>query len=59
MEDAKSIITESRDTIKELLNAPDNNPMEKFQYKLMVANLSTLLYVVTWLQKMRQPKKTR
>lgn len=59
MEDAKSIIQESRNTVNELLNAPDNNRIQKLQYKVMAANLTTMLYVVTWLQSMRQPRKTR
>ncbi|MDE6250159.1 MAG: hypothetical protein K2M34_00795 [Alphaproteobacteria bacterium] len=59
MQDTKSIIKETRDTVNELLQEPGNNPMEKLQYKVMFANLSTLLYIVNLIQNMRQPKKTR
>ena len=59
MKDATFIIKEARDTVNELLNDPDNNRIQKLQYKLMMANLGTLLYVATRIKSMHQSRKTR
>ena len=59
MEDTKLIITESRNRVNALLQDPEINTMEKLQYKVMAANLNTMLQVIDWLQNMRQSQKTK
>ncbi len=59
MTNTKQVLTETRDTINELAQAPDINAIERMQYKLMGKNLNGMLNIVLWLQNICPCKKAR
>lgn len=56
----KDMVQEIQDSLTELLQMPDTNPIDKFQYKIMVKNLNAMQNTISRIQNLIQSqRKTR